>query len=94
MEIYKLEQKAVFKELGTSNNGLGKEEVAKRQEQYGPNIIEEVKGRPLILKFVENFYHLFALLLWGAAVLAVIAGTPELTYAIVGVIIINDIFSV
>ncbi|KKM84366.1 hypothetical protein LCGC14_1299910, partial [marine sediment metagenome] len=93
MEIYKLEQKAVFKELGTSNDGLSNEEVANRQEQYGPNIIEEVKGRPLILKFVENFYHLFALLLWGAAVLAVIAGTPELTYAIVGVIIINAIFS-
>ena len=93
MEIYKLEQKAVFKELGTSNNGLSKEEVAKRQEKYGPNIIEEVKGRSIILKFIENFYHLFAILLWGAAALSIIAGTPELSYAIVGVIIINAIFS-
>lgn len=93
MEIYKLDQEAVFKELDTSRYGLTKKEAAKRLEQHGLNQIQEVKKRPLIYKFLENFYHLFAILFWGASIMAFLSGQPQLGYAIIGVIIINAIFS-
>ena len=93
MKFKTLPTEDVYKELGTSENGLSPEEVEKRLTQYGLNQIEEVKQKPLILKFVANLYQLLALLLWGASALAFISGTPQLGFAIIAVIIINAIFS-
>jgi len=83
----------VFETLETSENGLSSAEAALRLERYGPNEIREIKGRSMILKFLENFYHLFAIMLWIAGGLAFIADVPELGYAIFAVIFINAIFS-
>ena len=83
----------MLESLGSSRGGLTSEEAAKRLEQYGPNEIREIKGRPLILKFLENFYHLFAIMLWVGGVLAFVGGMPELGWAIFAVIFINAIFS-
>ena len=93
LDIYKLHSEKVYSALGTSEKGLSGEEAKKRLEQYGPNQIEEIKQRPLIFKFLENFYNILALLLWGASVLAFISGTPQLGFAIIAVIIINALFS-
>jgi magnesium-transporting ATPase (P-type) len=93
LNIYKLPPKEVYSILGTSKKGLSEEEAKKRLEEYGPNQIEEIKQKPLILKFLENFYNILALLLWGASILAFIAGTPQLGFAIIAVIIINALFS-
>lgn len=79
--------------LRTSRDGLSPQEAAARLERYGANEIAEVKGRSLALRFLANFYHLFAMLLWVGAVLAFIGGLPELGYAIVAVIVINAVFS-
>ncbi len=92
-EIYKLTQEAVYEKLATSPDGLTRDEVKKRFQKYGPNQIEEVKKTPLIYIFLANFYHILALLLWAAGILAFIAGTPQLGFAIIAVIIINAIFS-
>ena len=93
MEIYKLNSDDVFKQLGSSPRGLSDDEAKRRLDEYGLNKIEEVKGTPLIFKFLANFYHLFAILLWAGAILGFIGGLPELGYAIIAVIIINAIFS-
>ncbi|MFY9638698.1 MAG: cation-transporting P-type ATPase [Methanobacterium sp.] len=93
MKIKTLLPEDVYKELNTSKDGLKQDEVNKRLEQYGLNQIEEVKQKPLILKFLANLYQLLALLLWGASILAFISGTPQLGFAIIAVIIINAIFS-
>ena len=93
MKIYKLLPEDVYKELETSTEGLSQEEAEKRLSKYGPNQIEEIKGKPLIYTFFANFYHLLALLLWGTSALAFIAGIPQLGFAIIAVIIINGIFS-
>jgi magnesium-transporting ATPase (P-type) len=93
MKFKTLPTEDVYKELGTSKSGLNPEEVEKRLTEYGINQIEEVKQKPLILKFVANLYQLLALLLWGASILAFISGTPQLGVAIIAVIIINAIFS-
>jgi magnesium-transporting ATPase (P-type) len=92
-DIYKPSPEEVYSKLDTSPPGLSEEEAKVRLEKYGPNQIEEVKKKPLILTFLENFYHILAILLWAASILSFISGTPQLGFAIIGVIIINAIFS-
>jgi P-type Ca2+ transporter type 2C len=79
--------------LQTGDDGLTTEEARRRLEQFGPNEIREIKGRPLIFKFLENFYHLFAIMLWIAGILAFVGQLPELGWAIFAVIFINAFFS-
>jgi Ca2+-transporting ATPase len=93
MEIFQLDIQKVFEKFKTPKTGLTEQEVAKRLEEYGPNEIKEVKGRPLILKFLENFYHLFAILLWIGAILSFLIGQPQIGWAVFAVILINAIFS-
>ncbi len=83
----------VFEALRTSPAGLSSDEAATRLEHYGLNRIEEVRGTPLILKFLSNFYHLFAIMLWVGGGLAFVGGMPELGWAVFAVIFINAIFS-
>jgi magnesium-transporting ATPase (P-type) len=93
MKLYKLPPEEVYKILGSSPEGLDKEEVKIRFQKYGPNQIEEVKKTPLIFLFLANFYNILALLLWAASILSFISGTPQLGFAIIAVIVINAIFS-
>lgn len=93
LNIYNLSSEEVYSILDTTHEGLSEEEAALRLQKYGPNQIEEVKQKPLIFKFLENFYNILALLLWAASILAFIAGTPQLGFAIIAVIIINALFS-
>ncbi len=92
-ECFSLPKDEVYSALESSERGLSTEEATRRLQQYGPNEIREIKGRPLILKFLENFYHLFAIMLWIAGGLAFVAEMPQLGWAIFAVIFINAIFS-
>jgi magnesium-transporting ATPase (P-type) len=83
----------VYAALGTCTQGLTSEEVAARLARYGPNAIREVRGKPLWLKFLANFTHLMAILLWVGGVVGFIAGMPELGVAIWMVNVINGVFS-
>lgn len=83
----------LFEELGTSPTGLSDEEASIRLERYGPNILREIKGKSLILRFSENLFNLLAVLLWVGGVLSFVADMPELGWAIFAVIIINAAFS-
>lgn len=91
--IYRLSAGEVYSALQTSPDGLTKEEAGRRLEKYGPNEIAEIKKRSLIFRFLDQFIHLFALLLWVGGILSFIADMPELGWAIFAVIIINAIFS-
>ena len=83
----------LYESLGSRPAGLTADEAASRLEEYGRNEIREIKGRSLILKFLENFYHLFAIMLWIGGGLSFVGGMPELGWAIFAVIFINAIFS-
>jgi magnesium-transporting ATPase (P-type) len=61
--------------------------------QHGPNAIVEAKGPSHLRQFLANFVQLLALLLWAGAGLALLAGMPELTAAIIFVILVNAVFS-
>ena len=78
---------------GRAAPGLSSEEAARRLATAGPNAIVEAKGPSHVRQSLANFVQFFALLLWAAAVLALAAGIPELSAAIVAVIVINAVFS-
>ena len=73
--------------------GLTTEEAERLLAQTGPNAIVEAKGPSPLRQFLVNFVQLFALLLWVGAALALVAGMPELSAAIVVVILVNAVFS-
>ncbi|MHB1377635.1 MAG: cation-translocating P-type ATPase, partial [Candidatus Humimicrobiaceae bacterium] len=93
--FYSLNTEELYKELDVTSNGLSDEEAKKRLEIYGPNLIKGKKKRSLILRFLDNFIHILAIILWIAAGLCFIprVDMPQLGYAIILVIVINAVFS-
>lgn len=91
--IHTLPVSEVFTALGTDSSGLSKTEAEERLKKYGSNTIKEVKGKPLIVKFLSNFTHLMAILLWVGGIVGFIAHMPQLGIAIWLVNVINGVFS-
>jgi len=73
--------------------GLSSEEARARLAQFGPNVLAEPPRPSHMRRFAANLVHLFALLLWGGAGLALLGGLPELAIAIVVVILVNAVFA-
>ena len=73
--------------------GLTSAEARARLQRDGPNELPEAHRTSVLLRFAREFTHFFALMLWVAAGLALIAGMPQLTIAIVAVIGFNGVFS-
>jgi potassium/sodium efflux P-type ATPase len=88
-----LDIQQVFQELGTSNSGLSKDDALLRLKEYGPNILKQVKGTPLIRKFINNFTNILALLMWAGGALAFMIGMNTIGWAIIIVIFVNAFFS-
>lgn len=100
MLIHQLPLDAAFASLRSSLAGLSSAEAGARRLEFGPNRIERLPKTPLALRFVGQFTHFFAVLLWVAALLAPVAnvqmpgqGMATLAFAIVAVIVINGAFS-
>jgi calcium-translocating P-type ATPase len=100
MHIHNLDTEQALASLNTTAAGLAPAEAARRLAEYGPNHVEEVRREHLLLSFAREFTHFFAIILWFGAGLAFLAnhfdpgqGMASLGVAIVGVIIVNGIFS-
>ena len=88
-----LSREEILEELQTNLQGLTPDEARRRLAETGPNRIQRLRRRSLILRFGANFVNLFALLLWAATGFAWLAGMTELAAAIPLVILINAVFS-
>ncbi len=100
MDIARLSIADVLKAFHTDAGGLPPEEVRRRLSEYGANALREAQGPPLVSRLLRQFTHFLAVLLWIAAGLSFVAealqpgqGMATLGAAIVGVIVINAIFS-
>ena len=100
MKINNLTKEEVFRTLVTSETGLTEEEAKKRFIEFGSNELKEVEKTSLFIKFLKQFTHFLAILLWIGAGLAILSeslhpgeGMLTLGLAIVGVIFINAIFT-
>ena len=98
--IHQLDAQAAFAAVRSTPTGLSQADAAARRLEFGLNRIERIPGKPLVLRFVRQFTHFFAALLWVGAALAVVAdrwmpgnGMATLAVAIVAVIAINGVFS-
>ena len=100
MLIHQLPPDLAFATLRSSPEGLSRAEAASRRLEFGANRIERLAPTPLFIRFASQFTHFFAILLWVAALLALVAdlrmpgqGMATLAIAIVAVIVINGVFS-
>ena len=100
MLIHQLSLDEAFTTLRSSPSGLSRTKALERRREFGANRIERLPPTPLVLRFIGQFTHFFAILLWVAALLALVAdlrmpgqGMTTLAVAIVAVIAINGVFS-
>jgi sodium/potassium-transporting ATPase subunit alpha len=100
MKIHSLSAEEALQSLHSGPNGLSSAEAERRLREFGPNRVERIQGTPRLVRFLKGFTHFFALILWVAAALAFFAewqepggGMAALGIAILGVIIVNTLFS-
>ena len=100
MKIHTISTKEVFQNLITSEKGLSEEDAERRLHEYGLNEIREVRKKPLSLRFLSQFTHFLAVLLWIATALSFLSeylhpgeGMLTLGLAIIAVIFINAVFT-
>jgi len=100
MKIQLLSVDQAYASLRSSARGLADDEAQRRLAEYGPNRVEERRGDPQWKRLVREFTHLFARILWVGAALAFVGewhdpgqGMATLGWAIVGVIVLNGVFS-
>jgi magnesium-transporting ATPase (P-type) len=73
--------------------GLTSTEAIERLRLHGPNLPPVKSGRSLWWQCAAQMVHFFALVLWVAGGLAILAGMPQLGLAIFVVIVLNGIFA-
>ncbi len=77
----------------TPKLGLTSEEAQRRLRRYGKNVLAEPRRPHPLARFCAQLLHLLALLLWAGAALAWAGGMPQLSLAIVVVIVVNAVFA-
>lgn len=100
MPIQRLSIEEALASLHSKAEGLAGAEAERRFKEYGPNELEDLSRRSLLVTFLQQFVHFFALVLWVGAGMAFFAesrqpgqGMAALGWAIIGVIIVNGVFS-
>ncbi|MGN6577504.1 MAG: cation-translocating P-type ATPase, partial [Nocardioides sp.] len=74
-------------------DGLTTAEARRRLAEQGPNRLPEPRRPSALRRFAAELTHFFALMLWVAGVLALLAGLPELGIAIFAVVLLNAVFA-
>lgn len=74
-------------------SGLTTREAAARLAEVGSNAVPAPRRRSALRMLAAQLTHLLALLLWVAAGLALLAGTPALAVAIVAIVLLNAAFA-
>ena len=83
----------LLRDLRAAPSGLSAREAKRRLVEFGPNELRRRGGSRWWHDLVRQFTHPLALLLWLAAVLALVGKLPILTVAIVAVIVLNALFA-
>jgi len=86
---WSISKQANLKLFGVSENGLDEKTATKLQQKHGPNTLPVKKGRPLILRFLDQFRDFLILLLLGSAGIAFVLGELIDSVAIMVIVIVN-----
>ncbi|HVA78084.1 MAG TPA: cation-transporting P-type ATPase, partial [Candidatus Binataceae bacterium] len=100
MKIHQLSAADAIASLKSNPQGLSSAEAQRRLAEYGFNRVEEIARESMLIRFLKEFIHFFALILWLAAGLAFLAewsapgqGMAKIGYAILAVILVSGVFS-
>ena len=83
----------LLRDLRSDSRGLSDREAARRLDVAGPNELPRRPAEPWWRELLRQVTHPLALLLWAAGVLAFVAGTATLAWAIFAVIALNALFA-
>jgi magnesium-transporting ATPase (P-type) len=86
-----LDVEEVRERLGTSREGLSRDEAAQRRARFGPNALPQKRRRPAIWFFLRQFASPLIYLLLFAAAIAVAVGEARDAAVIVGVLLLNAV---
>lgn len=92
-KLTNMQPQSVFTYLKTSEKGLSREESQARVLTFGENTIKSKKSFHSVRNFAKQLVGLMAIMLWVASILAIMSGTPLLSYVIWFIIIVNAVFS-
>jgi len=90
---YAVSVQEIYTRYSSGPSGLNSDECTKRLAGYGKNNLIKTKKKSVYLRFLANFTHLMAILLWTGGIVAFIAHMPQLAVAVWMVNIINGLFS-
>ena len=85
--------KRLLRDLRARTEGLTGREADRRLVAYGPNELTRRGRARWPRQLAQQLVHPLALLLWVAAVLALVSGSSALTIAIVAVVLLNALFA-
>ncbi len=75
------------------STGLSLEDVERSRKIHGLNLLPAPPAIPHWQRLLSQFVHFFAIMLWVAGGLAILAGMPQLGLAIFIVIVLNGVFA-
>ncbi len=100
MKIHQLTIGELLASVHSNMQGLTTEEANRRLLEFGSNIINKAKRETTASRFFKGFTHFFAIILWCGSAFAFLGewmqpggGMAMLGWAILGVIVINALFS-
>lgn len=79
--MYKLKIDEVFKNLGTSVDGLSESEIVKRQNKYGKNEIKKQKKQSFFKRFIKQFLNIMVGILLISAIVSISLALINKEYA-------------
>jgi magnesium-transporting ATPase (P-type) len=79
--------------VATTSSGLSAVEAAARLARDGPNQLPAPARVPAWRQLTRQLLHFFALMLWVAGGLAIVAGLVQLGIAIFAVVVLNGVFA-
>ena len=85
--------KRLLRDLRARPEGLTGREADRRLVAYGPNELTRRGRAHWPRQLAQQLVHPLALLLWVAAVLALVSGSSALAIAIVAVVLLNALFA-
>ncbi len=99
-EVHKLPLTNLFKEMGSSEQGLTGQQARRRLQKHGPNELRVREDVPEFVKVLRQFKNFFALLLIVGGMLAILAeqldpeqGNLYIAIALFAVVLLNAVFT-
>jgi Ca2+-transporting ATPase len=91
MNWHQKDIEVILDELHSYRTGLSADEVRKRLEEFGPNVIREEKKKGLLMMFLDQFRDFMILVLIAAAAISGVVGEFSDSIAIIVIVIVNAV---